>query len=123
SGRLTIAMFGDLVPMTSLNFISLCKGFKKRNILYKYAGTEIHRVVQDFIIQGGDVTHKNGEGGMSLYGPIFDDENYKISHLSAGIVSMANYGRNSNASQFFILLQKSRWLNQRHVAFGKVIKG
>ncbi|KAK6178699.1 hypothetical protein SNE40_011223 [Patella caerulea] len=122
-GRIVIGIFGDLVPMTALNFITLAKGFKKRGILYKYGGTSFHRAVTDFMIQGGDVTHNYGEGGMSLYGPMFDDENFVVSHQSAGIVSMANYGRNSNASQFFILLQKSRWLNGRHVAFGKVIKG
>lgn len=123
-GRFVVAVFGDKCPMTSMNFQSLAKGYKrgtKKQLSYKRS--PIHRIVPDFIIQMGDITIGDGTGGESIYGPTFVDENFDISHKAAGYVSMANHGTDTNGSQFFILLNKARWLDGKHVVFGKVIKG
>lgn len=123
-GRFVVGVFGDICPVTALNFISLAEGFKrsgKQKLHYK--NTPVHKVVKDFVIQMGDVSKKDGTGEISIYGGTFADENFVVSHQSAGIVSMANHGKDSNGSQFFVLLTKSRWLDQKHVAFGKVVKG
>ncbi|XP_076465759.1 peptidyl-prolyl cis-trans isomerase B-like [Babylonia areolata] len=122
-GRITIACFGEITPITCLNFVALAKGHKKGRDVLTYKDTPIHRIVKDFVIQMGDVTGKKGKSGKSIYGDKFQDENFVLSHRGAGWVSMANHGRDSNGSQFFILLQPARWLDGRHVAFGKVIKG
>ena len=122
-GRFVVAVFGDICPMTVLNFVSLAKGYKRGRKNLHYKNSPVHRIVRDFIIQMGDVTVGDGTGGESIYGPTFVDENFELSHKAAGFVSMANHGLDTNGSQFFILLTKSRWLDGKHVAFGKVIKG
>lgn len=126
-GKFHVGLFGDTVPMTVLNFVSLAKGYKVKTggspqRLY-YKNTPIHRIVQDFVIQMGDVTTMDGLGGASIFGPQFNDENFILSHRSAGFLSMANGGPDSNGSQFFITLVKARWLDNKHVVFGKIIKG
>jgi peptidyl-prolyl cis-trans isomerase B (cyclophilin B) len=134
-GRFTVALFGDIAPLTVLNFISLVKGYKRQKVsihqipnvnVYEtltYRNTPIHRIVPDFLIQMGDIVKGDGTSGTSIYGPKFNDEEFILSHKTPGIVSMANYGPDTNASQFFILLTKARWLDKKHVAFGKVIHG
>ncbi|RNA07187.1 peptidyl-prolyl cis-trans isomerase-like [Brachionus plicatilis] len=122
-GRVTIALFGDICPMTVTNFVQICKGFKRKGKKYSYVGSNIHRIVRDFVIQGGDIIKYDGTGSLSIYGEKFDDENFFLSHRSAGWISMANYGQDTNGSQFFITLVPARWLDGHHVVFGKVISG
>ncbi|XP_046582179.1 peptidyl-prolyl cis-trans isomerase-like [Haliotis rubra] len=123
-GDVKIGLFGDIVPMTSLNFASICKGFKRDGkARLHYKNTQCHRLVKDMLIQCGDVLNQDGTGSRSIYGERFVDENFKINHASAGIVSMANHGKDSNGSQFFILFGRARYLDNNHVAFGKVLEG
>lgn len=122
-GKFTVGLFGEVAPMTVLNFVSLAKGYKVREGKLHYKGSLVHRVVTDFVVQMGDVKNKDGSGGTSIYGNKFNDEPFVLSHRSPGWVSMANHGPDTNGSQFFVLLVKARWLDGFHVVFGKVVKG
>jgi len=123
TGRFTIALFGETAPMTVMNFVSITKGYKRGTEFLHYKNTPIHRIVPDFVLQMGDITIGDGTGGKSIFGPKFNDEEFVLSHRSPGWVSMANHGKDTNGSQFFIMLTKARWLDGKHVVFGKVIRG
>ncbi|KAK2142162.1 hypothetical protein LSH36_989g00001 [Paralvinella palmiformis] len=122
-GRVVVALFGETAPVTTLNFRSLAKGYRKGNRKLHYKNTIVHRVVPDFVIQMGDITTGDGTGGVSIYGGHFADEEFVLSHRSPGWVAMANTGPDSNGSQFYITLNKARWLDGTHLVFGKVISG
>jgi len=123
TGRFTVALFGDTAPMTVLNFASITRGYKRGKESLAYKESPIHRIVPDFVVQMGDVTKGDGTGGRSIFGERFNDEDFLLSHRSPGWVAMANHGPDTNSSQFYIMLTKARWLDGKHVVFGKVIRG
>eukprot|EP00276_Gloeochaete_wittrockiana_P011012 CAMPEP_0184660094 /NCGR_PEP_ID=MMETSP0308-20130426/32491_1 /TAXON_ID=38269 /ORGANISM="Gloeochaete witrockiana, Strain SAG 46.84" /LENGTH=174 /DNA_ID=CAMNT_0027100443 /DNA_START=23 /DNA_END=547 /DNA_ORIENTATION=- len=124
AGRVKMELFADKVPKTAENFRQLCTGeYKKAGIPVGYKGCAFHRIIKDFMIQGGDFVKGDGTGRLSIYGDKFADESFDMKHTAPGLLSMANSGPNTNGCQFFITCAPSDWLDGKHVVFGKVIDG
>uniref|UniRef100_A0A7S3Y1Y7 Peptidyl-prolyl cis-trans isomerase n=1 Tax=Heterosigma akashiwo TaxID=2829 RepID=A0A7S3Y1Y7_HETAK len=124
AGRLTFELRADIAPKTCENFKALItgeRGITEDGVKLSYEGSVFHRIVKDYLIQGGDIVNQDGTGRLSSFGEPFEDENFILRHTGPGVLSMCNSGPDSNGSQFFITLVETPWLDGRHVVFGCLV--